>query len=535
MLHRICLLIGLSIFCCSISSAQAQRAHPYSTEADIGHPACRDTIRFLSFKRGYEIGGILPSWQAVMNEDYVAVCEGKVIYNRTDGTDGTHVSHEDLPFFHYTRDLCVDIVPDSTSDGRYTDLLPYLISTRSDGTKDTSLQGAMGIEWEAGLGAGNRINPCAKLNNEGKSCGFYSEGHERGDIIWNWPATGDWIHVEGKYIWDRGHPPANCEIHPARLMAVKRELPAKIKVSDGFERFATRVDIFASGDGGGVDNNRADAKPFVMPVKMSSKDYQFTFKVNFARPSANAVLKVRTDKRNGDSYPADEILTANADGSVSVSIPWKSRIISDRAVYARTVYAWWDEGNGVAATDTIDEFQVDLKKLYLKKLSEMDGMAEIRLFVNVGDDWIFLNDFFGKGGKVLTRGMGETAKKHWDLSNSFTLYVPRGKKFRVYMAGWEADGVDYLMGDIMDPASPCDTKTKHYFKRKFFSISNMFFRGCEDDKFGEISNLYGYSSTLAEGGFCTLAPQNGKSEDPCPNSKYSLKDRYFFSYCITKK
>jgi hypothetical protein len=88
----------------------------------------------------------------------------------------------------------------------------------------------------------------------------------------------------------------------------------------------------------------------------------------------------------------------------------------------------------------------------------------VRLFANVGNDWIFLNDFFGKRGKILTRGMGETFRKHWELSNQFTVYVPRSKTFRVFMSGWEADGIDYLMGDVLDPESPCDAPTKRFFK-----------------------------------------------------------------------
>jgi len=464
-----------------------------------------------------------------VSEDYVAVVEGTVRYNPGDGSDCAHVSHEDLPFYHYTHDMCVDIVPDATPDGRYTNLLPYLVNVHPDGTMDTAVQSSLGIEWECGLGGGNKINPCAKLNNAGKSCGGCSAGHEAKDIIWQWPTTGDWMHVEGLYVWDRGHPPANAEIHPARLMAMRRNLPAKIKAPDGTDKYATRMDIYASGDGGAMDNELANAKPYVKHVKMSSKDYQFSYKVNLSRPSAAAKLQFIVEKHKGDNFPVDETVAVSADGTLTVTIPWQTAKIADDRVYGRTIYAYWNEGNGTS--DTIDEYKVSLNKLYFKKMSELGDRAEMRVFAAVGNDWIFLNDFFGKGGKVLSRGMGETFKRHWALTNEFTLYVPRSRAFRVFMSGWEADGVDFLMGKLMDPASPCDKKTKRFFKNSFFSIRNMLLRGCEDDELGEMSAVYHYPAGLAPTTF-TLAPTVGMSTDPCPFSKYPLKDRYFFTYTV---
>ena len=103
------------------------------------------------------------------------------------------------------------------------------------------------------------------------------------------------------------------------------------------------------------------------------------------------------------------------------------------------------------------------------------------------------------------------------------------------MSGWEGDGVDFLMGNLLDPNSLCDRKTKHFLKRKFFSVKNMLFKGCEDDELSEISTLFSYNSAFENGGLCTFSPQSGISADPCPFSKYSFKDRYFFTYCVYKK
>lgn len=525
------LMFRFLVFCFILISGRLSAQYPilrhYSTEAETGHTSCRDTFHLLSFKHEYEIGLILPSWQTVVSDDYVAVAEGTVRYDPGDGSDCAHVSHQEFPFNHYTHDLCVDIVPDVTADGRYTNLLPYLVNVHPDGTKDTTIQPTLGIEWECGIAAGNKLNPCAKLNNAGKSCGGCSAGHEAKDIIWQWPTTGDWIHVEGLYVWDRGHPPANCEIHPARLMAIKRNLPGKIKGQDGSDKYATRMDIYANGAGGALSDVSDHASPYARHIKMSSKDYQFSYRIHLLKPSATAELKFIIEKHKGDNFPVDETVTVSPDGTVTVTIPWQTQKVADDRVYGRTIYVYWNEGTGTA--DTIDEYKVDLTKLYFKKLSELGDRAEMRVFANVGNDWIFLNDFFGKRGKILTRGMGKTFKKHWALSNEFTLYVPRTRTFRVYMAGWEADGVDFLMGKLLDPASVCDEKTRRFLKNSIFSFRNMFLRGCEDDELGEISDVHYYPTGIIPATF-TLAPTRGMSNDPCPFSKYPLKDRYFLTY-----
>src|SRR6266566_7327196 len=46
--------------------------------------------------------------------------------------------------------------------------------------------------------------------------------HQRREVIWNWPTLSDRVHVEGLWIWDRGHPPADTEIHSPRLVAIQR-------------------------------------------------------------------------------------------------------------------------------------------------------------------------------------------------------------------------------------------------------------------------------------------------------------------------
>src|SRR4051812_30962835 len=100
--------------------------NPCSTRADEGFSPCRDTFSILKRHLPYDLGMMLPSWLPIIDKNYVAVAEGKVIYNLVDGTNGPHVFEEDLPFCHYTHDVNFDIIPDKTADNRFTNLLPLL-------------------------------------------------------------------------------------------------------------------------------------------------------------------------------------------------------------------------------------------------------------------------------------------------------------------------------------------------------------------------------------------------------------------------
>lgn len=519
--------------CCLLSLfSQPLTRHPVSTEAEINHAPCRDTIKILKRTEFYDIGVVLPSWQPIVSDTYVAVVEGSVTFNEQSGGNGPHVSHEDYPLYHYTHDLNFNLIPDKTSDNRYTNLLPLLVYN-NNGTLDTALRSSIHVEWESGLGNYNKKHPYKSIMDRGQSIGFFSTGHERGDVIWNWPTIGDWVHVEGHYVWDRGHPPAKAEIHPARLVATKRQLPEKIVDDQGIPKYATRVDVYASGDGGAFNNNRSDAPQWVKRVKMSSKDYSFKLVSNLPRPSAKSKLKFLALTRNGHSFTAEEqVFTNDSSSSVELVIPWKSKDVSDLAVFAKTFYMYWDEGSGVANDYSINEYEIKLTELNFRKLSEKGGKAELRVFVNAGSDWLFLNDFFPVNGKILSRGMGKTNRHNWQLSNAIRLYVPSDKMFRVYAAGWEADGVDRLMGDLADQNMPCTPKTKRFFKRKMLNFA-MVWGGCLDDEIGEVSKLHN-NKDLLDFNFFKSSPTEGKNEDICPFSKYPLKDRYFLHYAIER-
>ena len=322
--------------------AIAQGVPHRSCEAQAGHDCCVIRIQSVFAPGGarsrFEIGRTFPEWEAVDRTDpeYLAgrtssvTLEGTVeVSDDPNNTDvAPHVSFEDSPYNHYTHDLTFKVTPDESyrsvlgiQEGQPVshDVLetcppgclcsagcppgPDGVCRQQPVSKSCdyapceafgpdvplTTQDLIEVEWESGLGADNDSNACHSTNEAGNTCGFFTAGHQRREVIWNWPTAGDRVHVEGYWVWDRGHPPARSEIHPPRLVAIQRKLPHMLNLatSTGLSGFVltTRADIFASGDGGAMNNNRAGAPSFVRPVVMSAKDYTFTIQHPLPPPS----------------------------------------------------------------------------------------------------------------------------------------------------------------------------------------------------------------------------------------------------------
>ena len=118
----------------------------------------------------------------------------------------SEVAEEDLPWNHYTHDFTVRVIPDSA----YFHLLSSWVN--SDGS--VSVHGEMEVEWENGslMDEGGRYQ---------RTLGAVPE--------FVWPAVGDRVWVEGRWIFDCGHPNVSddsdtahvqfsSEIHPPRAL-----------------------------------------------------------------------------------------------------------------------------------------------------------------------------------------------------------------------------------------------------------------------------------------------------------------------------
>jgi hypothetical protein len=493
-----------------------------SAEAEAECTPCLDTIHPFPFvTQVHDIGLLFPTWKPVVGYDSVSVAEG--LLEPENGRPS--VSAGDLPIYHYTHDISFNLIPDKA----YRHLLSYDVEVKPDGKRDTIRNNVMHIEWETGLAQSNKRNICAELNRQGKSCGFFSAGHERRDTIWNWPTWGDWVHVEGLRVWDRGHPPAGTEIHPMRLIATRRALPEKIN-----NKFATRIDIFASGDGGSFDNNRENQPAFVRKVKMSSKDYVFTVKQTLPKPSPDAVLNYVVKERKGNSFNTSvEYITNSKEGTLTIKIPWKSAAVNDESIFAKTVYLYWDEGTGVPSDYKIDEVKITLNELNFDRFHEAFGKAEIRVFVDIGGNYIFLNDF-AKSKDVLNKGLGKTRKHEWKFNNSFTLFVPRDKQFRVMAHGWEADGIDKLFGHIVDNYSPCTPATKKMINKMMIDLAPVGIGGCLDDPLGNAIHFHNLKEFSGKYMDFIVRSDGGYHEDGCPCASFSPKNIFSIGYRVEK-
>lgn len=494
----------------------------FSDEADVGIYPCLDTLKVFGFKRVVDISLILPSWRPVVHKDTVTVVEGQVM--PIEGHFGykfgvPHVSFEDLPLYHYTHDFSFNVFPDSG----YRHVLSRYIQLGKDlngeERRDTIVRDWIHCEIESGLGAVNRGNKHAKKCRKGGSAGYGSAGHERYDVIWNWPTAGDWVHVEGQWIWDRGHPPAKTEIHPMRLMATRRNLPDKIRTENGDSVFATRVDIYANGDGSAFHNNQDTAK-WASPVKMESKDYTFQIRQTLPRPSSSAQLKCIIFPQKGNSYQEKVILkptVQNDEGNVQVTIPWKSTNTPRTAVFGQTIYLYWDEGNGVPSNFAIHSYKIMLDKLKIKRLSEIFFLtpAELRMFADVGGQYIFLNEHVTKRKDILRAGLGKTIRRHWKINKSFTVHVPSNTEFRVYAGGWDADGTDKVMGWIADQNAGCSSELKSQINNLMLDPTPVGYGGCEDDNMGEAIKFHNPSGLVGINRFVSSGDGEAYKEN-CP-------------------
>jgi hypothetical protein len=579
--------VDVGIGTIDLASSQEDLGRLFPEWWEVGRPAPA---------RDHRTGATTIDTTSVTN---VTILEGTVT-SKTRTPDGTnvtdhrggqeytpHVTHDDTPIAHFTHDINVHVEPDRTPDNRYTNLLGIEVEHHHQdpceaerkeilhlGTQlavgntqalarhrvlqsklaapacrpvrlpDTSRQqGIIEVEWESGLGADNEGNVCAPANRRGDSCGFASAGHTRGQELWSWPTEGDHVHVEGTWIFDRGHPPAETEIHSPRLMVVARKLPELVNVPDdirvGSTNFvSTRVDMFANGDGNAFNNNTKGpyaADYGVRRVPMGDRDYVFRVEQTLMRPGPAAPLKWTIAKRPGDTFPAEPTVIAFPNGSaakaqphVEVHIPWKTMHAPHTAIFARTMHLYWADGAsfGVAPAGRPRIFEVTLDSMQVKNaLDGDDDPGQWRVFAEIGGHWIFVNELYS--GDVLRAGLGSTKPRVWPIARKFTVYVPPQGRFRVYAGGWEADGVNDHFGKLIDPNFPCSDALR---KKATDLLNAIHGHGGEDDPIGEVSfavvppaaRLTGLVVTRASAGDKTSDPLGGDTD---PNGVFTVTFR----------
>jgi len=206
-------LVGVGLRVPTISAQATQQPIPATRAFDAPGCSASDLSNNTDLARGN------PEWKAIIIDPRFplpnnppTILEGIVPppSEQETSTDQAHaeVSEEELPWNHYTHDFTFKVVPDP----RYFGLLSSWVNT--DGT--IGVHGDMEVEWEN-----------ASLMDE------QPEGFQR---IWGaapefvWPAVGDRVWVEGRWIFDCGHPSSSdtdhvqysTEIHPPRALVTFR-------------------------------------------------------------------------------------------------------------------------------------------------------------------------------------------------------------------------------------------------------------------------------------------------------------------------
>jgi hypothetical protein len=493
-----------------------------STEGDNYREAWTPKLSAMGFSGTPELGKVLPEWLPVPDPRNPAILEGIVV-------EHPKVSFEDMPINHYTHDVCFQVVPDSTPDRRYQNLLGIRVFENGSEQEQQTIE----VEWECGLGASNDGNPLAGQNRLGIGMQFFAGGyHARRDTIWNWPTTDDWVHVEGNWIWDRGHPPSKTEIHPPRLVAIRRALPAcVVSKYSGRLVFATRIDIFASADGGALWNNFSDAPAFVQRVPINDRDYIFDMEHRLSRPSPAAKLRWHEDVHNGDSFDAPVTITDFPVGKpdyampyINIQIPWKSKNQPDTRIFARTIYVYWDEGNGIHQSIPVRKVLVDIKGLEVKKTHDI-GDGEYRAFVEVGGNWLFANEFMNVNN-VLDEGLGDVGGDSFNpINKEFAIYLLPGQRFRVHAGGWEADGVNDVFGKLIDPYASYDESSRVWFDDNL--VTDMVgLSGSEDDPIGEVNTFWDSNNNFGLGSHKDMSIGNYVSAAWSAQSTYPMQSFY---------
>lgn len=510
---------------------------PLSTTSDHGCKPCYDTVSVLMFKRVFDLSPLLPEWNPVVDWGHVDAVEG-VVVPASDHYYGNHVSQEDFSGYHYTHDFGFNVMPDSA----YRRVLARRVYTGHEihhpsDRPDTVLDRSIHVEWESGLAAGNDGNTCAEANRRGESCGFFSAGHQRRDVIWNWPSIGDWVHCEGTWVWDRGHPPAYTELHPLRLVATRRAMGAYIPRYEGARDsiLATRIDVFASGDGGALMNDRPDAREFVHRSHMGSRDYTFRVRPVEPRPTPDAVLRWRSTIRPGDDFPGQFQIQVE-ESSLSFRIQWKGR--PDTAVVARTVYCWWEtpspgaDGFREVATP-FQVYEVRFESMYFNQRKDITSHPERVIWLEAGGQYLCLNEFVD-GEDILRDGMAKSFRRDWEIGLSLIVYARPGQSFRVHAGGWESDGISRAFGLLMDPMMPCTKATKQAFHKHLWPATPFGLHGCLDDLIGEVHDVHEVDKLGAYQEYEAISFGGENELEQCPGANTVQNDVFRLRYSIRR-
>lgn len=475
---------------------------------------CWDTVRFLFFKKPIELGLIFPVWQAIDGHQKFTTLEGIVSMQTPENeVRSPHISEEDFPNYHYTHDFCFNVFPDSA----YKSLLCYFNTENGQ----WACRKHMHVEWEMGMGNGNKTNPLREEMCKGNSAGFISYGHKRKQSLEHLPAIGDWVHLEGIYVWDRGHPPAKTEIHPIFFMVIKRRIPEIYQ-----QKKSLRIDLFANGDGSAFYNNLPNQPDFVNPVLMNQKDYEVI--IELPDYLQNTDFDIVIKNQNGHTAPISCTVQKLNSQQVLLTVPWKTQNLENTVKFHQRIYL---VPKNTTNLQDYEKLVITLLEFKRRKSVDFFRKPQLRVFANIHQNYYFINEW-SPSEDILNKGWGKSCKRKWKFQISDTLWIHKDSLFRVQFSAWEADGVDKVMGELLNQNCDCEYITKKTLTKKLLNLK-LFFRGCKDDVLREGYQYHKASEIEGKQKFI-LFNEGELQDDPCPFGKFNPSKRLKFTYTIEK-
>jgi hypothetical protein len=298
--------------------------------------------------------------------------------------------------------------------------------------------------------------------------------------------------------------------------------------------FATRTDIFASGDGGAMWNNLPNQPDFVRRVQMSGRRYHFLIRPSLPRPKPDAQLRWRMERRPGDSYPGavqvEPRLDADGQLLLEFSVDWQGL---DTDILARSVYCWWDVADGKAADVAVTTYEMSFDEIEILRRKEGPTRCEWRFFVEAGGEWLFLNEFL-PGEDIFRSGWAHSFKTRWPIGQRIRVHVPAGTAFRVFAGGWEADGMDDIFGHLLNPDASCSDATRKALRKHLLPATPLGVKGCLDDVLG-IADDYPSPESLGAGGkFTAYSDGHPEKYDACPGAHQSPVNVFKLNYSVKR-
>lgn len=237
-----------------------------------------------------------------------------------------------------------------------------------------------------------------------------------------WPSAGDRVWMEGRWIFDCGHPPYRTEIHPPQAVAFTRFNPI-IFPGDSVPSDAVQTSVYIHGRGGYYN------------APVGGKNYEFDV-ILPPKPSPNAQVRMIHLFNFGGPAPVLTPIPASNPTKIHVVYPLASVAPSYDRQFAAIFAAGWDEPRN---TQAYRQLQVTVDSV--RVLNDQDPIAsgEYRLWTNVNGNWIIL-----PGTGLNDVDNGETVRVN-------TIFPPvivkeRGGALFIQSSGWESDLADNYFG-----------------------------------------------------------------------------------------